>query len=152
LGAGYNFNWGGLSVIPYFQAAGIATELDRFREKSDSDVGLTMGRQHRDSVTTTVGTELNYAWSTPYGVFLPRVFGEWVHEYRNSSRSITSTLGRNGFVTSFVTPDPIRNWGNVGFGAQLVMPNAISAFVNYSSLIIQGATNHTVEGGVRWDF
>lgn len=152
LGAGYNFNWGGLSVIPYFQAAGISTELNRFREDSVNGVGITMGKQYRDSVTTTVGTELNYAWSTPYGVVLPRVFGEWVHEYRNSSRAITSTLGRGGFATSFVTPDPIRNWANVGFGTQFVMPNSISAFVNYSSLIIQGATNHTVEGGLRWDF
>lgn len=152
LGTGYNFNWGGLSVIPYFQAAGISTELNRFREDSVNGVGITMGKQYRDSVTTTVGTELNYAWSTPYGVLLPRVFGEWVHEYRNSSRSITSTIGRGGFTTSFVTPDPIRNWANVGFGTQFMMPNSISAFVNYSSLIIQGATNHTVEGGVRWDF
>lgn len=152
LGAGYNFNWGGLSVIPYVQAAGISTEINRFREQSDSGVGITMGKQYRDSVTTTVGTELNYVWSTPYGVVLPRVFGEWVHEYRNSSQSITNTLGRNGFATSFVTPDPIRNWANVGFGAQFVMPNSVSAFVNYTSLIISGATNHTLEGGVRWDF
>ncbi|MDV3240840.1 MAG: hypothetical protein LOY00_03510 [Methylocaldum sp.] len=51
-----------------------------------------------------------------------------------------------------MTPDPIRNWANVGFGAQFVMPNSVSAFVNYTSLIISGATNHTLEGGVRWDF
>jgi len=83
---------------------------------------------------------------------VPCVFGEWVHEHENSARIMRVDFQGTGIPSIFTTPSPERDWANLWLGVQMVLPQQVSLFVNYQSLLISGATNHTLEGGVRLEF
>jgi len=80
-----------------------------------------------------------------------------VHEYKNNSRitnanfNQTSAGASAGAMTVGVA-GPERNWANLGFGLQMLFPNAIVGYLNYDALLIQHASNHTITGGIRVNF
>jgi hypothetical protein len=45
-------------------------------------------RQHRDSLTTTVGAFASDALSTSIGGFVPQFTADWVHEFQDDQRAI----------------------------------------------------------------
>lgn len=154
LNFGYVHNIGGVSLTGYGQTSIIGLDIGGYRETGPSAAtnGVIVGKNGALSVTTTLGTELSYAWSTSHGVVVPRVFGEWVHEYENMSRGISLQLQNGGLGSAIQSRGLARDWGNLGAGAQFLFPNSISAFVNYQSLVMTGASNHTIEGGVKLSF
>jgi hypothetical protein len=50
-----------------------------------------------ESLRTALGGQATYALSARVGVFVPQVLFEWVHEFLNNQRTITSTNGRPNF-------------------------------------------------------
>lgn len=151
-GLGYTYNTGAWSVRGYGQASAIYLDISGYQERGDIRTGLlNVSGQHVTSVTSTFGTELSYAWSLPFGVLTPRIMGEWVREYANDAR-ITRALIQGGGSTNIATGSPETDWGNLGAGAQLTLPNGLTANFNYQSLLMSGAVNHMIEGGLRFEF
>jgi len=151
---GYSYAMQGWTLTGYGQGSAIGMYLNRYTEKGQTAAidGVKVPSNYALSVTTTLGAELNYAWSTAYGVLLPRVFAEWVHEYKNNGQLVAAQFVGSGLPALSRSGDPLRNWGNVGLGAQLQMPNALAGFVNFRSLVADGLNNFTIDGGVRWSF
>jgi outer membrane autotransporter protein len=150
---GYSRSMGALSATGYGRADVIGIVSNGYDE-SGSDAtsqGVRVGSNRAVSVTTTLGAEVSYAWSTPHGVVVPRLFGEWVHEYQNDSRAITGTLQSGAIPFVIQTASPIRDWGNLGAGVQMVLPNSLALYANYEGLVMRGAKNHTLGVGVRWE-
>lgn len=154
LNLGYSYHIDALTLTGYVGASAMLLNIGPYTETGNapSGNGLKVDRSYNLSVTNSVGVEATYAFSTPYGVLVPRLFGEWVHENENDVRVVKVNFQGTDVPSVFSTPEPERNWGHVGFGAQMVLPDAVSIFANYQSLIIRGATNHTVEGGIRVEF
>lgn len=151
-GLGYTHHFDAWSLRGYGQASTIYMDIGGYTETGDTATGLlTMPNQYVLSITSTFGTELSYAWSLPFGVLVPRVSAEWVREYANDQRLITAQL-QNGGITSIQTAAAQQDWGNAAAGLQMVLPNGVSAMLNFQSLIMSGATNYTIEGGVRMEF
>lgn len=154
---GYAYNMGGgWTLTGYGQGSAIGMYIDGYNETGISAAtdGIKVANNNALSVATTLGSELSFTWSTPYGVLVPRVFGEWLHEYKDNSRAISYQFQGVGVASplGIQTASPIRNWANVGLGTQMIFQNSISAFVNYQSLVMTGATNHMIEGGIRMEF
>jgi outer membrane lipase/esterase len=127
-------------------------DISGYQESGDARTGLlNVPNQYVTSVTSTFGTELSYAWSLPFGVVTPRVTGEWVREYANDAR-VTQALIQGGGSTLIVSNASETDWGNIGAGVLVTLPNGLSAMFNYQSLIMSDAVNHTIEGGVRFEF
>ncbi|MFM8331882.1 MAG: autotransporter outer membrane beta-barrel domain-containing protein [Candidatus Methylumidiphilus sp.] len=154
LNMGYAYSLSGITATGYGQVAMIGIATGSYRETGlDAAVhGASINSNGAISVTTTLGAELSYAWNTPYGVVVPRIFGEWLHEYKNNHRAIAGQFQNGAIPFAIQTASPERNWANLGAGAQMVLPNSLSVFVSYHSLIMTGAENTTFEGGVRWEF
>ena len=151
-GLGYTHHFDAWSLRGYGQASTIYMDIGGYNETGSSATGLlTMPSQYVLSITSTFGTELSYAWSLPFGVLVPRISAEWVREYANDQRLITAQL-QNGGITTIQTAAAQQDWGNAAAGLQMVLPNGVSAMLNFQSLIMSGATNHTIEGGVRMEF
>lgn len=151
-GLGYTHHFDAWSLRGYGQASTIYMDIGGYTETGNSTTGLlTMPNQYVLSITSTFGTELSYAWSLPFGVLVPRISAEWVREYANDQRLIIAQL-QNGGITTFQTAAAQQDWGNAAAGLQMVLPNGVSAMLNFQSLIMSGATNHTIEGGVRMEF
>jgi len=159
---GYAYPMGAWTLTGYGQGSAIGMYFDSYTDAATNAAlgslgGLSAVRIQGSSalsVATTLGTELNYVWSTSYGVIIPRIFAEWVHEYKNNSQLIGSQFLGTGLLqpTLTKTGDPVRNWGNVGLGTQMQFQNALSAYLNFHSLVMDGANNYTIAGGVKWAF
>lgn len=151
-GLGYTHHFDAWSLRGYGQASTIYMDIGGYTETGNSTTGLlTMPNQYILSITSTFGTELSYAWSLPFGVLVPRISAEWVREYANDQRLINAQL-QNGGITTIQTAAAQQDWGNAAAGMQMVLPNGVSAMLNFQSLIMSGATNYTIEGGVRMEF
>lgn len=154
LNLGYSYTIDALTLTGHAGASGVFLDMSAYSETGVNTFNnaLNVRDSYNYSVTNNLGVDATYAFSTPYGVILPRIFGEWVHEHANDAHFVRVDLQGSNIPSVFSTPDPVRDWGNVGFGAQMILPNSISVFTNFQSLVMKGATNHTIEGGVRLEF
>jgi len=134
------------------------TEIDGYQEtgaamSSGGNATISMNGQTIDSFTTTVGAEISRAFTVPslYTVFIPRFRAEWVHEFENRSRQIDASLAGIPLI-GLATAAPERNWLNLATGVQMLLPENITAFVDYEALLIENGSNQIVSGGVKIRF
>lgn len=147
LSGGYDFSFDNFTIGPRVGIHYLRTELSDFTE-TGSVLALHYDDQVEDSLTSTAGFQGSLAISTSFGVVVPEVNAEYVHEFLNDRRTIHATT--NGFAFSFVTDPPDRNYFNVGAGVVFVLPDGISPFLSYSAEVANRFEEvHTVTAGVR---
>ena len=158
---GYDFVISALTVGPRVGVNYSTNDIDSFTERNFSpphtDTGLQLAydRQHRESLTTTVGAFASYALSTPIGVFVPQLNAEWVHEYYDNQRVIYFRFREDLGNTKlrFQTDAPTRNYGNVGTGVVLVMAKGMQVFLSFRALVgYDDRQAYTANGGIRIGF
>jgi outer membrane autotransporter protein len=150
LSGGYDFSFDNFTIGPRVGIHYLRTELDDFTE-SGSPLALHYREQVEDSLTSTVGFQGSMAISTSFGVVVPQVNAEYVHEFLNDRRTVHAftTDGTNTPV-NFVTDPPDRDYFNVGGGVVFVLPDGISPFLSYSAEVANRFEEvHTVTAGVR---
>jgi outer membrane autotransporter protein len=158
---GYDFVTGALTVGPRVGVNYSTNAIDSFSERNLSPRGLDTGlqlaynRQHRESLTTTVGAFLSYAFSTSIGIFVPQITAEWVHEFFDNQRVIyfhfREDLGQTKL--RFQTDPPDRDYANVGTGVVLVLPKGMQVFLSFRALVgYDDRQAYTANGGLRIAF
>jgi outer membrane autotransporter protein len=149
---GYDFHFDNFTIGPRAGVHYLRTDLDSFTETGNA-LALHYDEQVEDSLTSTVGFQGSVAISTSFGVVVPQVSAEYVHEFLNDRRTIhaVTTDGTNTPV-DFVTDPPDRDYLNVGGGVVFVLPDGISPFLNYSAELANRFEEiHTVTAGVRFE-
>jgi outer membrane autotransporter protein len=156
LGGGYNFALQEWTLNPYARVNYIKLDVDSFKEQGGDGWAMRFGDQTVESVTTTLGSQISYALSTQWGVFLPNVRGEWHHQYKDNSRTIAvAFLGdrTSGLVFDTVTDDPDRNYFTVGTGVSGTFAKGVTAFLNYDTLLgYRNVDSHLFTVGARLEF
>lgn len=156
LGGGYNFSMQEWTLNPYARLNYLKLDVDKFNETGGLGWGMGFNDQTVESVTTALGTQLSYSLSTPWGVLLPSIRGEWYHQYKDSRRNIgVRFLGdtTSGLTFNTVTESPDRNYFIVGAGVSGTFAKGISGFLNYDSLVgYRNVTSHLFTAGVRMAF
>lgn len=166
LGGGYTVTLkDGWSLRGYGRGDYIHTDIESFQERgglttdnlgNSSSFTNRVNGQNIRSVTSTVGAELSHAISsrTLAAVIIPSLRAEWVHEFENDGREIGASMvdPTTSSFRSITVAGPQRNWGNLGFGLQMLLPRAIVGYVNYQRLIIKHASNNIISGGIRMNF
>ncbi len=148
LSGGYDFSFDNFTIGPRVGIHYLRTELDDFTE-SGSPLALHYEDQVEDSLTSTVGFQGSVAISTSFGVVVPQVNAEYVHEFLNDRRTIHATA-TDGAAVSFVTDPPDRNYFNLGAGVVFVLPDGISPFLSGSAEVANRFEQvYTVTAGVR---
>jgi uncharacterized protein with beta-barrel porin domain len=106
------------------------------------------------SLTTTAGIFASYAISTGFGVIVPQLTGEYIHEFMNDQRTVPFTFVNAPAGTyRFLTESPDRDYFTVGAGAVLLLPSGLTPFVNYVEVLGQTRrTQRTVTLGLRFGF
>jgi len=159
--AGYDFILGALTVGPRVGLNYSTNDIDAFNERNVSprhlDTGLQLAYdgQHRESLTSTVGAFLSYAFSTSVGIFVPQITAEWVHEFYDNQRVIYFRFREDLGQTKlrFQTDPPDRNYGNVGTGVVLVLPKGMQVFLSFRALVgYSDRQAYTANGGFRIAF
>jgi uncharacterized protein with beta-barrel porin domain len=148
---GYTVPVGSLEITPYAGGAYMHSSVNGYTEQG-SGSQLQVGGYTVSSWTSTVGLQLDYAYSAAFGVLQPHLRLEWLHEFDNNRRGVSVFVPSQGLLVSLPAAEPVRDWGNVSAGVQAVLPNGVMGFVNYQAQIMSAGENHMVEGGVRLEF
>jgi uncharacterized protein YhjY with autotransporter beta-barrel domain len=155
LGAGYSFHYKGLTAEPYLNLQNVSTHIAAFTEHSDDGFDILTSSQSIQSLEGSVGLRAQYAILNPLGVIVPYVYGEYRHQFRDSSRNIASGYIGDGGGTDFVLPtdEPVKHYYVVGAGGSVVLKHGLQGFMQYARVLdYTNYTDHTVSGGVRWEF
>lgn len=155
-GTGYNFAMQQWTLNPYAKVNYLKMDVDGFSESGGNGWGMSFQNQTVESVTTTLGTQASYAFSTSWGVLMPTIRGEWHHQYKDNGRNIsTRFLGdtTSGLAFNTVTTSPDRNYYTVGTGISGTFAEGISAFFNYDALLgYRSVDSHLFTLGARMEF
>jgi len=77
--------------------------------------------------------------STGFGVLVPQLGVNWIHEYGDNQRSVSAQFAQdlrdNPTKFSFETDKPDRDFFELSAGVSAVLPHNIQAFVNYRILV-----------------
>ena len=155
VGAGYDFKWGAFTLTPFGRVEYLNTATEGFTESGALGLDLAIRGQRVQSLRTALGAQVAYAFSVPFGVLVPQLRAEWLHEYLNGSRAVTAHFVNDPFGTAFFIPtdNPSRNFAALAAGVSGVFPRGIAAFVNYETFLgLSNVTNHQFTGGVRVEF
>jgi uncharacterized protein with beta-barrel porin domain len=155
LGGGYTWHYQGFTAEPYLNLQNTRTRINAFTEHSDDGFDIETGSQTIQSLEGSAGVRAQYAILNPFGVIVPYVYGEYRHQFRDSSRDIDSGYAGDGGGTDFVLPtdEPVKHYYVVGAGGSVVLKHGLQGFMQYSRVLdYTNYTDHTVSGGVRWEF
>jgi outer membrane autotransporter protein len=152
---GYDFLFGPVTVGPRVGVLYRETTIDRYRESGNTGLELAYDNQNIQSLTTTAGVFGSVAISTGFGVIVPQVTAEYVHEFLDDQRSVGFRLVQDQLQRRFLfeTDPPDRDYFNLGVGVSMVLPNGMQPFLNFRELVgYNDRSSHTVAIGLRIPF
>lgn len=152
---GYDYPWGGWIFGLRGRGEFSRVAIDGYREQGADGLNLAIGEQAIVSVTSGLGAIVNYAISTPFGVFSPQINLEWEHEYQKNPRRIAASFVDDAAGNSFSVRSgaPDRDYLNLRSSVSATLPNGGSAFVQYETVLsLQNESRHTFNAGVRFAF
>jgi len=155
LGAGYSFHWRGLTAEPYLNLQNVRTKISAFTEHSDDGFDIATPSQTIQSLEGSLGLRAQYAILNPFGVLVPYVYAEARRQFRDGSRNIASGYTGDGGGNDFNLPtdDPVKHYYIVGAGGSVVLKHGLQGFMQYARVLdYTNYTDHTVSGGIRWEF
>lgn len=156
LGGGYDFRRDTFTLTPYARLSYLKLDIDSYSESEPlAGLGLDIADQSVRSLQSALGIHLSKTVSASTGVFMPFGALEWVHEFKNDSRSLTAKYTHDPFNTFFIIPTatPDRNYFVASVGGSAVFANGISAFVTLESVLgLQRVTNTGLTIGLRKEF
>jgi outer membrane autotransporter protein len=142
LSGGFDFNHGPWTFGPHFGADYTDAGADSFKETGAGGYDMAVGDQHAQSFQLNGGLHLSFVHNTKWGVLIPHVRVDYVHELQDSAEVVAVRLANDPFATDPLDPSPhVHLQGDrpdsdyvvwsVGASAQFI--NGVSGFVNYRS-------------------
>ena len=153
--AGYDFSFDALTIEPYARFNYYSLKVDAYQEQGGDGWALRVGDQNVRSLITSLGTQLSYSLSYPWGIVVPQVYGEWLHQFKDSARVISASFVGDPAAQQFGTlgSGPTRNFGNVGFRLLGSFAHGLSGYVGYDALVgYDNVNSNRVMLGGRWEF
>jgi hypothetical protein len=115
------------------------TTVHEYRENGSSGIELQYEDQFINSLQSTVGVQGSAAISTGFGVLVPQVNADFIHEFANSQRFIHVQFAEDFRPTptkfTFQNEVPVRNYFNLGTGLVAVLPNGWQPFVHFRAMV-----------------
>lgn len=108
--------------------------VDDLEESGSGPLILFVQGHEIESLTGNAALNLRATFPTPFGILVPSLRGEFVHEFRAGARLVTARFLRDRLNTSFTIPidRPDSNYGRVSAGLQAGFGYGWSAFVEVS--------------------
>jgi uncharacterized protein YhjY with autotransporter beta-barrel domain len=144
---GYNLAFESLELTGFAGGSFISTNVSGYR---DALTGLTVMPYTVSSWTSTLGAQAAYSISTSVGVVQPVVRLEWVHAFNTSEQ--TTIVNPSGGLQPIQSVAGVPDWANITAGVQSVLPEGITAFLNYQGQAMAGGRNQGVMAGLRMEY
>ncbi len=151
---GYQYTKNALSITPSIGINYVNTQVDAYSETGSRLWNIAYQNQEIESLTTTVGTQIAYVFSLPWGILTPQIQGEWLHEFSYDSQSNQVSFEWNPNKTFIIQSDiPDRDYFKIGFNVAAQFKQGFSGFVAYNSIVGRDyVTNHSFSTGLRMEF
>lgn len=148
---GYDFYYGPVTVGPRLGLAFRRTTLESYSESGITSVNLEYDDQDETSFTTSLGAQASYAASTGFGVLVPQVNADWVHEFANDAEEVEAHFVDPPFPQiEYKTDRGDRDYFNLGASLTAVLQNGLSPFASYSAQVGNSLeTIHAIAIGLR---
>ena len=153
--SGYDFVFGALTVGPRLGVLYRETTMNDFRESGGTGLELAYSNQNIQSLTLRPGVYGSYAFSTSWGVVIPQMTLEYVHEFLDDQRSVQFSFVQDTQNRRFLfeTTPPDRDYMNLGVGVSMVLPSGLQPFLNFRDMLAyQDRNSYTVTLGLRIPF
>jgi outer membrane autotransporter protein len=161
VGTGYNMAWDALTLTPTLRVDYLRNEVDGIKEKTSSPTApggtfvVKMDSNDYESLTSNLGGGASYALKQSWGVLLPQVSLEWVHEFENDGQQIDgffpADINQQGFTIE--TKDPDRDYFNARLGVSAQFAEGRSGFISYEKVFgYDDVDYYSVQAGVRLEF
>jgi len=144
-----------LTFAPYARLSFLSVSLDRYEETSAAGLNLRVQDQDIDSLTTAIGYRLVGTFSTGFSILSPQLSFEWVHEFSDDPREITSTYVNDPRAFELVarTDSPDRNYYTAGLGITAALRNRAQVYGDLKTLLdVDGVSDYLVTLGARFAF
>jgi outer membrane autotransporter protein len=155
LNSGYDFVLGAFTVGPRLGVLYREITMDDFKESGHTGLELAYSNQNIRSLTLRPGVYGSYAFSTSWGVVIPQMTLEYVHEFLDDQRSVQFSFVQDPQNRRFLfeTTPPDRDYMNLGLGVSMVLPQGVQPFLNFRDMLAyQDRSTYTVTLGVRIPF
>ncbi len=142
-GGGTEVNRGSFLFAPYARLQYLKVEIDEFEETGAQGLVLRVEDQEIESTTSTLGVRASTVNNTSFGVLIPQGRLEWIHEYSDDEREVTTVYVHDPRQNEllFVTDAPDRDYFSMGLGLSAVFKGGTQAFVDLRTLL--GLTDFT---------
>ncbi len=161
VGTGYMLSSGAWSYGPVARAEFVSASVDSYRERMSNPNANGGGWAARldnldqESFTTAIGGEVSRAISTSWGVILPQLHLDWVHEYRDAAVAVNGSFIQDPTDGVFgITGDkPDSDYFNARLGISAQFGGGSTAFLFYNKVFgYRNLDVDTVGAGVRLTF
>jgi len=161
LTTGYNWTHHAWTVSPYVQVANVSVGIDSYRETMSDTSGpgagfaLDIDDQDKDSLTLSIGSQLSYAMSQDWGVFMPYIDLQFYNELDDDDVFVQGRfVGNVGVDDNFqLVSNPVdTSYFLVGVGSLFQFQDGDTTFLDVKSM--QGNDNVDqlqVTAGWRWE-
>ncbi len=161
LSGGYDFTSGAWTFGPHAGTDYHDVDVDEVVETGADGLNTIVDDQNARSFTLNAGGHLSYVFTPSWGVLIPHLRLDLVHEFEDSRELVGIQLAADPFAADPTDPTPSINlqtdrpdadyvvW-STGVSAQFI--NGISGFVNYRSMAgYDDLTFSEVTLGMRWE-
>ena len=155
LNSGYDFVFGAFTVGPRLGVLYREFTMNDFKESGHTGLELSYDDQFIRSLTLRPGIYGSYAFSTSWGVVIPQMTLEYVHEFLDDQRNVQFSFVQDpqNRLFLFQTTPPDRDYLNLGLGVSMVLPSGWQPFLNFRDMLAYNdRSTYTVTLGLRVPF
>lgn len=142
---GFQVDWSGRIGM-------VSHDIDGYAESGDQAFDLAIGSQAYESLTLSVGAQIQRAFSRPWGVAIPMLRLAWEHDTKGAS-TINGTFVADSQNTefSFNTDAWDKDYLRAAAGLSAILRNGTVIFVSYESVLARNNYNENeLSFGARW--
>ena len=160
IGGGYDFklNDQGTQATLSGHLNYLKATLDSYDETGAETFNLHLEQNTLKSLTFNFGGEISHTFSMSWGVLVPRLRADWVHEFEGNSVPINGWLladpiggTSNSFTYQSDQQDP--DYFLLGAGASAVFSHGVQAFLLYQTTLgKENYTDNQIAAGIRFEF
>lgn len=136
---GYDQPIGRFTVGPRLGMNYTNTHINDYAEAGNSGLELRYADQWVNSLQSVVGVQGQAAISTGFGVLVPQVNADYIHEFANSQRFIgvqfVQDRRANPLQFTFQNDSPVRDYFNLSTGLMAILPNGLLPWVNFRAMV-----------------
>jgi outer membrane autotransporter protein len=134
---GYDFVFGNITVGPRVGVDYVSNTIRQFSERGNTGMELVFNERDSDSLQTSVGVAMTAAYSTNFGVLVPQLDFEYVHEFKDNQRTYTARfvqdLRPTPLTFAYGSEKPDRDFFNLGVSVAALLADGVAPFASFQT-------------------